>query len=74
MSEKTLWVVGEFKETSQCGVAAWEFCGVFDNEEIAIKACKTQNHFIAPVLLNVKLIDEETTEWPGLYYPNLTIG
>lgn len=66
MSEKTLWVVGKFKETSQCGVA-WEFCGVFDNEEIAIKACKTQNHFIGPVLLNLEA--EETIEWPGLYYP-----
>ena len=46
----------------------WEFCGVFDDEKLAVAACKDENYFIGPALLNEEL-PVETVEWPESYYP-----
>lgn len=58
-----LWIVGKVVEGSE-----WEFDGVFDSEEKAIAACKSENHFIGPATLN-KEIPEDCVEWVGAYYP-----
>ena len=62
-SKMELWIVGKVVESSE-----WEFDGVFDSEEKAIAACKSENHFIGPAILN-KEIPEDCVEWSGAYYP-----
>ena len=61
-----LYVVG--KVLNPRSLNCWEFCGIYDNEELATKYCKTPSHFIGPVNLNEEL-PEETKEWPNSYYP-----
>jgi len=58
-----LWIVGK---TTNWPV--WEFQGVFDDYNKALDACKTNNHFVGPATLN-EVLSEETTYWPGAYYP-----
>lgn len=65
MSGNKLWIVGRaYHEDS----FAWDFCGIFETEEEAIEACKTEFHFIGPVIVGAKL-PEERIEWSGAYYP-----
>ncbi len=58
-----LWVVGRDERRGK-----WIFIGVFTNEQKALEHCRSGNHFLAPVLLDVAF-PEEVTEWPGAYYP-----
>jgi hypothetical protein len=58
-----LWIVGKYNTG-----APWEFIGVFDDEGKAVFACRDENHFVAPALLNERVPDE-ARDWPGLYYP-----
>jgi len=61
-----LWIVGRFLSDDSEGI--WEFCGVFDDEELAKAACRDASYFVGPAELN-KILPEETIEWPGQYYP-----
>lgn len=70
-----LFVVGEYfgehqglREGKPYDYIVWEFHGVFDNEELALKACIRDNFFIGPVNLNQELPDEPEN-WPGCYFP-----
>lgn len=63
-----LWLVGQYK-----GKEPWEFQGVFDSEDKAIGACKTDMYFIAPFILNEE-IPFKTKEWPGVYYPKHSLA
>lgn len=46
----------------------WEFIGVFDTKDKAVKACRFESYFIAPAKLN-ESFPNETVEWVGAYYP-----
>lgn len=59
-----LWLVGQYKIDGE----TWEFQGVFDSEEKAIKACVNDMFFIAPITLNEEL-PLESAEMPKAYYP-----
>ena len=62
--ETTMFLVGKYADG-----AAWEFQGVFVSKDLAVSACRTEQYFVAPVILNQQLPDD-TREWPGCYYPN----
>ena len=64
---KELYVVCVYINETKDGTV-WDFGGIFDDEELAIKACITKNYFVAPIFLNHQLIQEKT-EWPDLFYP-----
>lgn len=72
MSEKIMWIVGKYRghaSTKNIPSALWDINGVFDSEEKAVEACRNRiNYFVGPLTLNESLPDE-TTEWPGCYYP-----
>ena len=42
-----VWVVGQLK-----GIAPWQLRGVFDVESKAIAACRDENYYMWPVMLN----------------------
>lgn len=46
----------------------WEFQGLFDTEQKAIDACKSDRYFIAPAVVNEELT-EVSESWPGCYFP-----
>ena len=62
-----LYVVGKVLNPDECE-DKWEFFGVFDSEEKAVKACKDANYFVGPVELNEEL-SSEPISWPNSYYP-----
>lgn len=62
-----LWVVGHFWGKTPKGVI-WSIEGVFDSEEKAVAACRTEASFIGPITLNEQL-PEKVISWPGCYYP-----
>lgn len=64
---KKFWIVG--KAINGNG-RTWEFGGLFETEELAIRACYTDDYFIAPANLN-ELLDDESEHWKGSYYPLL---
>lgn len=70
MSENAnpLWLVGKITNWP-----AYEFQGIFDSEERAVSECKGELWFVAPVYVN-QVIPEETSEWPGMYYPEAENG
>ena len=66
---KELWIVGKFVKPSPMG-SVWDFQGIFDSENKAIKACISKDYFYASVELN-KTIPDESVEW-DVIYPQLT--
>ena len=66
-SGSTFWICGKSVDWKTC---SWEFQGVFDSEESAVSACRSENYFIGPAKLNESLPDSQT-EWEGAYYPNV---
>lgn len=66
---KEYWIVGEWIECGNCN-KAWEFAGIFDSKELAIKACIAENYFIGPAKINEKL-PKQSIPWVGAYYPLL---
>lgn len=50
------------------GKMGWELAGVYSDQAKAEAACKDDRYFVGPVELDVAL-PEETTVWPGAYYP-----
>lgn len=61
-----VWVTGKKLD----GYDAWEIIGVFDSEAAAAAACRTIDHFVAPIGAN-KALEDHRTEWPGAYFPLL---
>lgn len=51
-TNKKLWVVGEFVESTAKGTC-WEFTGVFDEKRKAKRACTTVNSCIFSTKLNI---------------------
>ena len=72
-----IWVTGKIHNpvTFQEGYPAhWTIQGIFDEEEDAVKACKTENDFVGPIPRNTELKQElEKWEFGGrkAYYPLL---
>lgn len=60
------WIVGKWIDC-ECK-KAWEFAGIYDTEEKAIKACEEDNYFIGPTPMNSSMPDVSIV-WPGAYYP-----
>ena len=46
----------------------WDLQGVFQTEQMAIKACRTDKYFIFPMELN-KIYPDEPSVSPRGYYP-----
>lgn len=64
----TLWLCGQFKMETISG-NIWDFQGIFNLKEDAVKACKNENYFIVPVEID-KELPKETECWPLVVYPN----
>lgn len=47
---------------------SWEFDGVYSTAAQAERRCTTPDHWVGPAILDEN-ITEETTPWPGAYYP-----
>ena len=63
-----LWLVGQFIEENAQGIM-WEFQGIFNSEDKAIKACKDEDYFIVPADMNKEIPKDTVYNWPGLKYP-----
>lgn len=59
----TYWICGRWTNN-----VMWEFQGLFDTEQKAIDACKSDRYFIAPAVVNEELT-EVSESWPGCYFP-----
>jgi len=65
-----LYVVGKHLKSTDHG-PVWEMNGVYDNLESALAACRDENYFVGPVVLNQPFAEPDTTiVWPGAYYPH----
>ena len=42
--------------------------GIFDNEIVAVEACRNKYYFLGPVELN-RLLPDKLVPWPGCRYP-----
>ena len=63
-----LWLCGKYIELSENGTS-WEFQGIFDSKEAAIRACRDRKYFVGgPFKLNEELPDE-TTLMTSCFYP-----
>jgi hypothetical protein len=62
-----LWVVGQIY-VNHPSVWGWGVVGIFDDEALAVQACKDHAYFVAPAKLNERFSDK-AVEWPGAYYP-----
>jgi len=66
---KEWWLCGQSRdEVLGTGRYSWDFQGIFETEELAIKACRTQDYFIQPVYLNKEYSDLPIVN-PRGYYP-----
>jgi hypothetical protein len=61
----TLYIVGHRRDGME---EKWEFCGVFDDYERAVKECHGPNYFVGVAALNESW-PEERHEWERCYYP-----
>lgn len=62
----TAWVVGLWREPPD----PWEVIGVFSDEAKALAACRTPQHFLAPIKVDQD-IGDQTLDWPIFRYPNV---
>jgi len=62
-----LWICGQYRGGEISNVI-WDFQGIFSEKEMAIRACRDRNYFIAPVTLNENVPDKDEV-WPGVEYP-----
>lgn len=47
------------------------FQGVFDTEQKAVDACKSERYCVCPAIMNEELVHSREDNWPGAYYPKL---
>lgn len=64
---KKLWICGQYKR-GEFPDTIWDFQGIFDSEEKAIEACRDENYFIMPFILNQQC-PHETVENAEACYP-----
>ena len=64
-----LWICGKHMGETENG-AAWEFQGVHSTKAAAIAACRTEDYFIGPSVLDQRR-PHNSHEWEGAYYPML---
>lgn len=67
--EEKIYVVGLVKEANYL---EWGLVGVFWQEEDALAACRTENHFIGTITIGVDYGDTDE-EFPDSYYPLVDI-
>jgi len=60
-----LWLAGKINPDNP---KEWQFIGVFGGQLRAIRACKDETFFVAPVEMNQEL-PLSVRDWPGLFYP-----
>lgn len=65
-----LYLVGQFRAETEYG-NVWDFQGIFNNKELAIRACVKDSYFFVPVYINESIPDEMSTDWKGLVYPKI---
>ena len=66
-----LWAVGEnLNHDDDESTTKWQILGVFDDEQLAVAACTTGEHFVGPMTLN-ECLPDEPKPWAGGYYPRL---
>jgi len=53
-----LYIVGKINPENHL---EWEFQGIFDSEKLANEACKNEQFFVSPVILNKSLPFKTTT-------------
>lgn len=69
-----LFLVGQYR-SGDIPNTVWEFQGIYEEENDAVKSCRNERYFIMPVKVNMPLPDEtmslEEVEELGLsvYYP-----
>jgi hypothetical protein len=61
--QRTYWLVGQFRKETPDGVI-WDFQGIFQSESQAVEACRDENYFVAPVVLDCE-IEHEKVRWDG---------
>jgi len=62
--EKELYIVGKVVNNN------WEFAGIFEKEDVAVKNCFANNYFVARVYLN-REVPIESQDFEYAYYPKL---
>lgn len=65
--KKIVWVVSLFVECKECN-ERWYLKGVYETEQLAVKACTKDNYSIIPVEMNVGT--DKMENYRG-YYPLL---
>jgi hypothetical protein len=60
---ETFWGCGQIKKHP-----AWEWQGLFSTEEKAVAACRNEDYFIFPIILDEELPDK-TINIQDAYYP-----
>jgi hypothetical protein len=63
MAEKTFWLVGQWREGKP-----WEVQGIFSTKKKALVACRTDQCFLYPFVLNEEQ-SLETSPMEGQIYP-----
>ena len=63
-----LWICGRVIAVYSRKHVVWNIQGIFDAKVQAIKACKDENYFIGPLVLN-KELPKKSTEWQGVVFP-----
>jgi len=64
--KKELYLVFRYLETG-----IHEFCGVYDDETVAVKTCIYPNMCVCPAVLNETIDALGTKAWPRAWYPML---
>ena len=62
-----IWIVGRYTGQDEDGMFLWNFCGAFDDKELAVAACWSDKHFVGPVVVNQAAGKKHV--WVGSWYP-----
>jgi hypothetical protein len=69
VKETSIWIVGRsLGETIEDGA---EIQGVFDSEDLAVKACRDENYYVIGGMKLNEQLPHETIPWPEAWYPHL---
>ena len=64
---RRVWITGRVWSNGR-GVSGWEVLGVCSRRDLAVDRCERENDFVAPLLVDEDLPDQQS-EWPGASYP-----
>lgn len=65
--DSIMWLCGQLIKSTEHG-SIWDFQGLFYLRDDAIKACKNENYFVAPVEMD-KELPREMQDWSVIEYP-----